>query len=177
MTLTLRPLQAITNAPACYDYSWMKTLIDNIAVDEKGRSFRLVENEDQWHFEQQLIRYGSGLYLTITDQEQLDSFLRHGWLRLTDDPVVIHRFKVDLHQAIEWGRSRRAAILESLDKWQDGPEVKYTTGQGMTYLIECRGDEAAERVRSKLSDFGLTAESWGPQFVPVASQSDASAKT
>ena len=162
MTLILRPLQAVTNAPECYDYSWMKTLIDNIAVDEKGRSFRLVENEDQWHFDQQLLRYGSGLYPSITDQEQLDSFLQHGWLKLTDNPVVIHRIKLDLHQAIDWGRSRRAAILEFLDKWQDGRDTTYTTGHSMDYFFECRGDQAAEQVRSKLGEFGLEVESWGP---------------
>jgi predicted ATPase with chaperone activity len=67
MPLTLGPLQAVTNAPQNYDYSWMKTLVDNIAVDEKGGPCRLVENEDQWHFEQQVLRYRSGLHLAITD--------------------------------------------------------------------------------------------------------------
>lgn len=166
MTLTLRPLQAITNAPENYDYCWMKTLIGNLAVDEKGRSCRLVENEDQWHFDQQLLRYGSGLHLAITDQEQLDSFLRHGWLRLTDIPVIIHRFQVDLQEAVDWERTRLTALLECLDQWRDGPEVKYTTGH-MTYFVECRGDEAAERVRSRLGEFGLTVEPWGPQALPV----------
>ena len=168
MTLTLKPLQAITNAPECYDYGWMKTLMDNIAVDEKGRPCRLVENEDQWHFDQQVLRYGSGLHLTITDQNHLDSFLRHGWLTLTDTPVVIHRFKVDLQKAVDWERSRLTALLECLDKWRDGQDTTYTT-EHMTYLIECRGDEAAERVQSQLGEFGLTLETWGPQFVPVES--------
>ena len=171
MPLILRPLQAITNAPACYDYSWMKTLIDNIAVDEKGRPCRLVENDDQWHFDQQVLRYGSGLHLTITDQEQLDSFLRHGWLKLTDNPIVIHRFKVDLQEAVDWERSRRTALLECLDKWQDSQDTKYTTGHSMDYFIECRGDEAADRVRSQLDEFGLTVEPWGPDASVLASQS------
>jgi hypothetical protein len=47
--ITLKPLQAITNAPEVYDYGWMKTIVDNIAVDERGRSCRLVENDDEWH--------------------------------------------------------------------------------------------------------------------------------
>ena len=162
MTLTLQPLQAVTNAPACYDYSWMKTVIDSLTVDEKGRSCRLVENDDQWHFDQQVLRYHSGLHLTITDQEQLDSFLQHGWLKLTDTPIVIHRFKVDLHLAVDWERTRLTAILECLNKWQDGQDTNYTTGHSMDYFFECRGDEAAERVRSRLGDFGLTVESWGP---------------
>ena len=169
MLLTLRRLQAITNAPACYDYGWMKTVVENIAVDDKGRPCRLVENEDQWHFEQQLLRYGSGLHLAIIDQGQLDDFLRHGWLKLTDNPVVIHRFKVDLQQAVDWDRTRLTALLECLDQWQDGQDTTYSTGQGTIYFFECRGNETADRVRSQLSNFGLTFETWGPQFVPVES--------
>lgn len=96
MPLILRPLQAITNAPECYDYGWMRTVIDNIAVDDRGRLCRLVQNEDEWHFRQQLLRYGSGLHLAIDVQKQLDDFVRHGWLKLTDTPIPIHRIKVDL---------------------------------------------------------------------------------
>jgi hypothetical protein len=169
MNLILRPLQAVTNAPQCYDYGWMKTVVDNIAVDDKGRSCRLVENEDQWHFDQQVLRYGSGLHLTISDQRQLDDFLRHGWLKLTDDPVLIHRFKMDLQQVIDWERSQREGIIDCLDEWRDGQDTSYTTGHGMTYFFECHGDEAADRVRSKLAEFALSVEPWGPQFVPVES--------
>ena len=100
MTITLKPLQAITNAPHDYDYGWMKTVVDNIAVDEKGRPCRLAQNEDEWHFRQQLLRYGSGLHLAIADQASLDEYFQHGWLKLTETPVRIHRIKVDLHQAL-----------------------------------------------------------------------------
>lgn len=163
MTITLRPLQAITNAPKEYDYGWMKTVVDNIAVDDKGRSCRLVENDDQWHFRQQLMRYGSGLCLVIDNQVQLDDFLRYGWLRFTDTPIPIHRIKLDLHQALGWKDERRDALLECLDQWRDGPQVKYTTGHRMDYYLECRGDEAAEQVRAKLREFRLDFEPWGPQ--------------
>ena len=165
MTLTLRPLQAITNAPAIYDYAWMHTLIDNIAVDQKGKSCRLVENDDQWHFEQHLLRYRSGLNLVITDQEQLDGFLRRGWLKLTDDPIVIHRIKVDLEEAFDWDDDRRHALLECLHSWRDQPTVKYTTGRRTDYYFECRGDEIAGELRSQLESFGLAVESWGPSPV------------
>lgn len=164
MTIKLKPLQAITNAPQCYDYSWMRTVVDNLATDEKGRPCRLVENDDEWHFRQQLMRYGSGLHLAISDQKQLDDFFRHGWLRLTDTPVYIHRIKLDLHQALGWKRDeRREALMECLDQWMNGPQVKYTTGHRCDYYLECRGDEAAEQVRSKLREFGLDFEPWGPQ--------------
>jgi hypothetical protein len=161
--ITLKPLQAITNAPECYDYGWMKTVIDNIAVDEKGRPCRLVQNDDEWHFKQQLLRYGSGLHLTIDDQKRLDEFFQYGWLRLTDTPVRSHRIKLDLHQALGWDDDRRDALLEALDYWRDGPEVKYTTGHRTDYYLTCRGDEAVERVRAKLREFGLAFEPWGPQ--------------
>jgi len=168
MTIRLNPLQAITNAPQCYDYSWMRTVVDNIAVDEKGRPCRLVQNDDEWHFRQQLMRYGSGLHLVIDNQIQLDDFLRYGWLKLTDTPVYIHRIKLDLHQALGWRDRRREALLECLDQWHDGPQVRYTTGHRCDYYLECRGDEAAEQVRSKLREFGLNFEPWGPQPDAVA---------
>lgn len=165
MTIRLKPLQAITNAPENYDYSWMRTVVDNFAVDEKCRPCRLVQNDDEWHFRQQLIRYGSGLHLVIDNQIQLDDFLRYGWLKLTDTPITIHRIKLDLHQAFGWKDGRREALLECLDQWHDGPQVKSSTGHRMDYYFECRGDEAAEQVRSKLRDFGLNFEPWGPDAV------------
>lgn len=161
--VTLKHLQAITNAPECYDYGWMKTVVDHIAVDEKGRPCRLVQNDDEWHFRQQLLRYGSGLHLAIDDQRRLDDFFHYRWLRLTDAPVRIHRIKVDLAQARDWDDDRRNALLECLDQWRDGPEVTYTTDHGLDYRFECRGDEAVERVRGKLREFGLKFEPWGPQ--------------
>ncbi len=163
MTITLKPLQALTNAPADYDYGWMRTVVDNIAVDERGRSCRLVENDDEWHFKQQLLRYGSGLHLAIDDQKRLDEFIGYGWLKFSDTPVRIHRLKVDLHQALDWEDGRRDALLECLHQWRNGPEVKYNNGHRMDYRFECRGDEAARRVRAKLGELGLQWEPWGPQ--------------
>ena len=168
MTIRLKPLQAITNAPENYDYSWMKTVVADIGLDEKGRPCRLVQNDDEWHFRQQLLRYGSGLHLVIDNQIQLDDFLRYGWLRLTDTPITIHRIKLDLHQAFGWKDERRDALLECLDQWMNGPQVKYSTGHRMDYYLECRGDEAAEQVRSKLREFGLSFEPWGPQSDALA---------
>lgn len=163
MPLTLRSLQAITTAPECYDYGWMHTVIENIAVDDRGRSCRLVENDDEWHFRQQLLRYGSGLHLVISDQVQLDDFLRRGWLTLTDTPIPIHRIKVELLQAFGWEDDRRDALVDCLEQWRDGPNIKYSTGHRCDYYLECRGSEAAEQVRSRLRELGLTFEPWGPQ--------------
>jgi hypothetical protein len=162
MRITLRPLQAITNAPACYDYRWMHTLVENVAIDRKGKPCRLVENEDQWHFEQQILRYHSGMNLVITEQDRLDDFIRYGDLTLTEDPVHIHRIKVDLEQAFDWERDRREALMENLLAWRKAPAISYTTGGRADYYFTCRGDQAADEVQSQLASFGLTLESWGP---------------
>jgi hypothetical protein len=66
------------------------------------------------------------------------------------------------------GRGDRFEGGRRMDEWRDGEGTSYTT-EHITYFFECRGDEAAERVRSRLREFGLTPETWGPQFVPVES--------
>jgi hypothetical protein len=48
-------------------------------------------------------------------------------------------------------------------QWRDRPHIKYSTGHRMDYYLECRGNEAAEQVRSKLWEFALAFETWGPQ--------------
>lgn len=160
MPMILRPLQAITNAPECYDYCWMNTLVENIAIHQKGISCRLVENEDQWHFDQQILRYHSGLHLVITDQQQLADSLWRGWLTLTDSPVVIQRIWVDLEEVFDWEGDRREALLQCLCRWRDTPNVSYRTGSRAVYYFVCRGDAAGAEVRSKLASFGLSVKLW-----------------
>jgi hypothetical protein len=159
--ITLKALQAVTNAPECYDYGWMKTVVANIALDEKGRPCRLVQNDDEWHFRQQLLRYGSGLNLAIADQKRLDEFFQHGWLKLTDKPIRIHRIKVDLHQIVGSDADRRDALLQCLGLWQD--DVKYRVGHRTDYYIDCLGDDAAEQLRANLRALDVDFEPWGPQ--------------
>lgn len=162
MSILLRPLQAITNATPNYDYRWMHTVVENVAIDQRGRPCRLVENEDQWHFDQQILRYHSGLNLIITEQDRLNDAFRFGDLKLTDDPIHVHRIKVELEQAFDWERDRREALLECLNAWRDGPTVSYMTGGRADYFFTCRGDVAADEVRSQLTGFGLTLGAWGP---------------
>lgn len=169
-TIILNSRQAITTAPPEYDYGWMMTLVDNIAVDERGRACRLVENEDDWHFAQQLLRYQSGLHLAIADQQWLDDFLSFGWLKPTPERAVrIHRIKIDLRRAIDWEDGRRDALLECLERWRDASDVKYTPGHRLDYYLECRGDVAAQQVQAKLRELGLEWQGWGPQLDIVAS--------
>ena len=87
--ITLTRRQCLTTAPEEYDYCWARTLILNVATDGRGRSLRLVENEDDWHFQQQMLRYGSGLHLTIDRQSVLADQVGYGLVKLTDNPVHI----------------------------------------------------------------------------------------
>jgi len=164
--ITLKPLQAITSAPMDYDYRWMQTVVANIAVDENGRSCRLVQNEDDWHFQQQLLRYGQqlyglGPYLAIAEQKRLDEFFRHGRLKLTNKPIHVYRIKIDLHQAFGRDAKHRDAISHLLGLWQD--TVKYGVGIRMDGYIDCLDDEAAEQLRASLRHFGLYFTPWQPQ--------------
>ena len=51
--------------------------------------------------------------------------------------------------------------MACLDQWPAGPHIKYGTGHRCDYYFECRGNEAAEQVRSKLREFGLAFERGG----------------
>lgn len=103
--LKLEARQCLTTAPEEYDYRWAKTLILNVATDSRGRSLRLVENEDDWHFKQQMMRYGSGLHLTIDRQSVLDEQLEYGLLKLTESPIRIHRRSFDFSSAARTGHN------------------------------------------------------------------------
>ena len=100
--LTLGPLQALTSAPEDYDYGWMRTVAYNVASyrpskTEKGeKSLRLVQNVDKWHFDQQVMRYGSGLCVTITDQARLDDEVKYGHVVLNENPTPVFYVQFDM---------------------------------------------------------------------------------
>lgn len=117
--LKLARRQCLTNAPENYDYRWARTLILNVATDSRGRSMRLVENEDDWHFKQQMLRYSSGLHLTIDRQSQLDEQLGYGLLKLSDDPIHIHRRSFDFSDALNWPEERLSKLVETVEELQN----------------------------------------------------------
>lgn len=142
--IKLKPRQCITNAPEVYDYGWMRTLVDNLFVDSKGKVYRLAENEDDWHFDQQIMRYGSGMNATITNQISLDDHLRHGWLTLTDNPVVIHRSIFHCEEALDWEQTKLDKLIEEIDAIRLIKGLKLETHKGgLQYNLEYRGEEAA----------------------------------
>lgn len=161
----LRPLQAITNAPPEYDYGWMHTVVDHIGEDSKGRLWRLVENEDDWHFQNQLQRYGSGLYQSLTTEAQINDFVAAGLLKWTTSKAVpYHRIKVNMEQAMDWDREARLNFLTNfLNSLKEGSPTTYTTGHDMTYYFTSRGDNAFEELKNRLQEFGLQWTFCGPR--------------
>ena len=153
--LKLARRQCLTTAPEDYDYGWARTLILNVATDSRGRSMRLVENQDDWHFKQQMLRYSSGLHLTIDRQSLLDEQLEYGLLRLTDDPVHIHRQEFDFSDALNWPEERLSKLVETVEELQniDGLILKSSNG-GLCYSLEVRGhDDLFKQVVTRLAAF------------------------
>ncbi len=158
--LKLACRQCLTTAPEDYDYGWARTLILHVATDSRGRSMRLVENEDDWHFNQQVMRYGSGLHLTIDRQSQLEELMEYGLLKLTDDPVHIHRRSFDFSDALEWPEERLSKLVETVKEIQaiDGLILTASNG-GLCYSLEVRGnnelfDQTVARLTELEADTG-----------------------
>jgi hypothetical protein len=166
--MKLGPLQCLTNAPEEYDYGWQKTLVRNVATDSRGRSWRLCQNDDAWHLEQQVMRYGSGMYQGITTQAQLDEWLEgdNPLLTLTDNPVPVIRLQVNLRPVLEAARKltgygeAREEIVETLEVELPGVTVDVQDG-GYLRIFTCEGTEAAQALRQHLKD--LPVEPHGPQ--------------
>lgn len=139
--ITLAHRQCLTTAPEDYDYCWARTLILNVATDSRGRSLRLVENEDDWHFRQQVLRYGSGLHLTIDRQSVLDEQLGYGLLKLTDDPIHIYRQSFEFSDALDWPQDRLDRLVATVERVRvlDGVTLDTSNG-GLGYSVEVRGD-------------------------------------
>lgn len=153
--LTLSRRQCLTTAPEEYDYCWARTLILNVATDGRGRSMRLVENEDDWHFQQQMLRYGSGLHLTIDRQSVLADQLHYGLIKLTDNPIHIFRQSFDFNDALDWPQDRLDRLVETVEQVQamEGLTLQTRNG-GLGYSIEVRGDkELFDQIVAMLAEF------------------------
>lgn len=153
--LKLEARQCLTTAPEEYDYRWAKTLIVNVATDSRGRSLRLVENEDDWHFKQQMMRYGSGLHLTIDRQSVLDEQLEYGLLKLTDSPIRIHRRSFDFSSALDWPPHRLDALIETVEAVRAIEGITFDTSDGgLAYSLEVRGNnELFDQIVESLAEF------------------------
>ncbi len=66
-----------TDAPACYDWGWTTEINPVAAVTRRKRdAVRLVEISDEWHAEQQAMRYHSGLHFALNElqfREELEN--------------------------------------------------------------------------------------------------------
>ena len=153
--ITLARRQCLTSAPEEYDYCWARTLILNVATDGRGRSLRLVENDDDWHFQQQMLRYGSGLHLTIDRQSVLVDQVGYGLIKLTDNPVHIYRRSFDFTGALDWPQDRLDRLVETVERVRALSGVTLDTSNGgLGYSVEVRGDkDLFDQVVALLSEF------------------------
>ena len=153
--ITLARRQCLTTAPEDYDYGWARTLILNVATDSRGRSMRLVENEDDWHFQQQIMRHGSGLHLTIDRQSVLDDQVGYGLIKLTHDPVHIYRRSFDFSGALDWPQNRLDRLVETVDSIRAMAGVTLDTRNGgLCYSVEVHGDkDLFDQTVALLADF------------------------
>ena len=161
MSLTLATRQCLTTASEDYDYGWTKTLILNVATDSRGRSMRLVENEDDWHFRQQIMRYGSGLHLTIYRQDELDKQLEYGLITLTDCPVHVYRQSFEYPRAYRWAEDQLDQLREAVQLLEhtEGVQLETLNG-GLAYRLEVQGDnELFREAVARLSAFEKQTES------------------
>jgi hypothetical protein len=117
-TFKLKPLQCVTSAPTEYDYRWAKTIDPDFGVDKNGRKLRLVEGEDQWHFNQQMMRYGSGMHIVIADQKRLDDEITGSWITLTKKKTKTVEQRV--HSVLE---TVRDAYNKTMDSDQNFAEI------------------------------------------------------
>lgn len=153
--ISLSRRQCLTTAPEEYDYCWARTLILNVATDSRGRSLRLVENQDDWHFQQQMLRYGSGLHLTIDRQSELADQVDYGLVKLTENPVHIYRRSFDFTGALDWPQDRLDRLVATVEsiRAMNGLTFKSSNG-GLCYSVEVRGDKALfDKTVAMLSEF------------------------
>jgi hypothetical protein len=152
--MKLGNLQCVTTAPEAYDYGWATTVIDNLYVTDSGKVMRLVQNEDQWHFNEQMKRYSSGGNLTISNQIQLDEFLTYGWIKPTEDPRPIYREYFDFEDLLtEASNEDIQRILDCVEEIQKMSEVKLEVKKGgYAYSLEIIKDkDLFDLVKAKLN--------------------------
>ncbi len=153
MQVTLTARQCVTNAPENYDYGWAHTKIANLYTDDRGKIYRLVENDDDWHFNQQLMRYDSGMNVTITDQIDLDYRVKQGLLIPLPNPKPVFITTVDFKNKFKGCTSEEIeAILEVLEqtKITEGVNIETYNG-GLTYYLTFTGNkETFEKIVAKL---------------------------
>lgn len=154
-TFTLGPLECLTTAPEDYDYGWARTVQHNVATDDRGKVYRLVRNEDDYHFRNQVARYGSGMNPTIDEQKDLDGRIRLGFLTLTPDLAIpVHYLAFDFRLAVndkEFAYGPLSRILDTL-KATDG--IDYD-GHSLTVRFRAVGDSNRDRIIETLKPFNV----------------------
>jgi hypothetical protein len=172
--LILKPRQCLTNASLRYDYGWQKTLVENIAVVVKdSKPLRLCENEDDYHFNCQLMRYSSGMNFTIETQQRLDAEIEAGYIALTENPTPIFRLFASTPEAYKWESSRVNQFMSAIESFRFGQygileettmpiAVKALSG-GLEWLIRVKGKDNLATITEVFTQFGIPLKADGPQ--------------
>jgi hypothetical protein len=126
-------ITAYTDAPTDYDYRWMRTEIENYALYDGKKSIRMCSNDDSWHCDSQIQRYGSGMHLGLT-QASFDDYVTSGLIVLTPDLQIVH------HRAV-------INLPDDYDYDSDGTFFK-------AYEYYACGEGKAENVKVESGAFG-----------------------
>lgn len=143
MQIILQPRQCVTNAPEDYDYAPMRTVIDGLFVDDRGRRYRLAENNDDLQFRSQIARYNSGPFVVLEHQKLLERYIESKWLFPLDNPIMVYRESFDFEDRfgsmteVEINNLRLA--IESVEKLKYA-KVNVRKG-GLAYDITIRGHQ------------------------------------
>jgi hypothetical protein len=167
--ITLKPLQALTTAPENYDYEWVRTIAYNVATDSRGNSLRLVEHTDEWHYKNQIARYGSGLNRTYdaiiwpsglpNGQKRLDDDVNSGFLTINPQPtpVFYHVIEINMDDYV-YVYKVASTFYNIADANPD--TVQYESYYGHMYL-RVVGNELNAKVAELTNQLGLTLK---PRF-------------
>lgn len=120
----LQPLQCLTTAPSDYDWGWTKELATNVFNSYSGKIFRLVEVEDQYHFDMQVGRYYSGSHLVIESNETLLKELNSEFISPTNAAKHIYRHTFDFENIVHMEPDKIDLYLSKVEELKKNPNLK-----------------------------------------------------
>ena len=157
-SITLGPLECLTTAPEDYDYSWMRTVARNVAVDRDGKTYRLARNQDEWHFKTQIARYQSGLHIALHHAPTIAE-----WLPTPERRANVHDLAFDFEPTLESGsldaaRDKRRKLDELMEAIDGDALPKDVHGRwdGLIARFRCAGDAARDRIVALAAELGLS---------------------
>jgi hypothetical protein len=141
----LQPLQCLTTAPKEYDWGWTHELATEMFKCDSGKLYRLVEVEDQFHFNMQIGRYCSGMNKTIESNEEFQKELKSGFIQPTEFPNYIYRHTFNLENFIHMERDKIDLYLSKVEELEKYPNLKCQILKGgLGLYLEYTGNNGKE---------------------------------